>query len=136
MIVTDTHVRRETKYTVALRKAAVRLGHATNAELAAELRKQYPYVSDTTVHRVSQRLYASGQLTLAPPAKDGAVRYDSIVDEHDHFVCEGCDSLRNMHVPQACRALIQHQLGGCRVTGRLTITGICEGCSPRAKGIN
>ena len=134
MIVSETHVRRETKYTVAVRHAMARLGHATNAELADELRKQYPFVSDTTVHRVTQRLYVSGELNYAPPAKDGSVRYDANLDEHDHFHCEGCGGLRDMRVPQACRALIQHQLGGCAVNGPLTVTGECAQCTNHRKG--
>lgn len=120
--------RRETKYTLALRSASHRLGHATNAELAEELRIKFPYVSDTTVHRVSQRLCEDGELQLAPKALDGSVRYDTNSQPHDHFACGSCDSLRDIQVPLACRALIQHQLGGCLVSGPLTITGICQRC--------
>lgn len=120
--------RRETKYTVAVRAAIQKLGHATNAELAEELRNKYPYVSDTTVHRVTHRLCEDGELRHAPNAADGSLRYDSNTSDHDHFLCTHCGKLRDMIVPQACRTLIQHQLGGCRVKGMLTISGVCHHC--------
>ena len=119
---------RETKYTVAVRTAMTRLGHATNAELAQAVRLLYPDVSDTTIHRVTHRLAQNGELGLAPNAEDGAVRYDANTSPHDHFQCRHCYSLRDMQVPQACRALIQHQLNGCKVGGALTVTGTCAHC--------
>lgn len=127
---TQIHVTlpRETKYTLAVRSAVSRLRHATNAEIAAELRIKYPYVSDTTVHRVTQRLWKNGELALAPATCEGALRYDANPAQHDHFLCRSCERLVDMQVPQACRALIQYQLGGCRVGGSLTISGDCEKC--------
>ena len=122
-------VRRETKYTQAVREIMARLRHATNLEIASELRRAYPRVSDTTVHRVTQRLSRDGELAHAPLARDGSLRYDANIDPHDHFMCVQCQSLRDMQVPQACRALIQHQLGGCRVNGSLTIVGNCHHCN-------
>lgn len=120
--------RRETKYTNAVRQFMSELGHATNAELVTELRKHFPSVSATTVHRVTARLHADGELLLAPKTADGAVRYDSNITGHDHFVCEVCGGLKDITVPHTCRELIARQLNGCRVNGSLTISGRCQQC--------
>lgn len=85
-------VRRSTKYTNDVMAILKSKHHATNAEIAQELRNVHPEVSDTTVHRITQRLCGDGMIGLAPPTKKGCLRYDIRKDDHDHFVCSDCDS--------------------------------------------
>ena len=120
--------RRETKYTRAVRLAIASLGHATNAQLASHLRQDFPELSDTTVHRVTTRLCENGELGVAPPAPDGAQQFDANLSSHDHFVCGHCGRLRDITVPDTCRAMIQAELGGCKVNGPLVISGNCHAC--------
>lgn len=125
--------RRTTKYTNAVRELMKEMCHATNAELAEELRRHFPDVSDTTVHRVTSRLYDDGELTTGPSTDDGAVRYDINIAQHDHFVCEVCGSLKDIEVPDRCRELIARQLEGCLVNGQLMVTGRCLQCCEYGK---
>lgn len=120
--------RRSTKYTRDVKEIMDQLGHATNTQIARALRKTYPTVSDTTVHRVTQRLYADGLLALAPQAKDGAVRYDARLDQHDHFGCVSCDGVMNIEIPEKYYNALREKLGSCSVTGPLTVYGDCKIC--------
>lgn len=123
-----TQTRRETKYTHSIRLIMANLGHATNAEITSTLRREFPDVSDTTVHRVTTRLHEDGELGLAPNAPDGSVRYDSNLSEHDHFACSMCGELRDLVVPARYRQMIQNELGDCQVRGGLVISGGCHDC--------
>ncbi len=120
--------RRTTKYSQKVHGIIKELGHGTNAEIAEVLRREYPSVSDTTVHRITQRLLEDGNIRLAPNAADGSLRFDSNLNDHDHFVCNACGNLRDLIVPQSCRALIQYELGNCKVSGGLVISGGCHTC--------
>lgn len=123
--------RRETKYTRAIRHVLMRLGHATNAEIAAVLRADFPRVSDTTVHRVTSRFHDDGLAGLAPKASDGALRYDANTMFHDHFMCEGCGAIKDVILPVTMRREIQGLLGGCCVNGSLTLVGDCNNCKEK-----
>ena len=77
--------RRITKYTDSILSILCQLQHATNAEIASRLRELYSNVSDTTVHRITQRLQGDGVIGLAPASKQGCLRYDFSPEPHDHF---------------------------------------------------
>lgn len=119
---------RETKYTRSVREAMAKLGHATNAQIADMLRQEFFDLSDTTVHRVTARLLAAGELQAAPAAPDGSQRFDVNSTPHDHFTCADCGGLRDISVPAACREMIQAELGGCIMNGPLIISGNCRAC--------
>ncbi len=121
-------IMRTTKYTSAVRRAVARLGHASNAQIIEQLRTDYPDISATTVHRVTSRLCESGELMLAPNMDDGSMRYDNNTTPHDHFRCNSCDRVRDLDIAHTFRPRIEKELGGCKVTGRLTISGSCESC--------
>ncbi len=120
--------RRETKYTKAVSRCIAQAGHATNAQIATHVRTDFPRVSDTTIHRVTQRLYDDGRIGLAPKASDGAVRYDNETIPHDHFICEDCGAIRDLRLSQLVRRDIEQSLGGCRLSGSLIIVGECKAC--------
>lgn len=126
-----TTPRRETKYTRAVMAALQRLGHATNAQIAAAIRDDFPRVSDTTVHRVTSRFHEDGALSLAPKASDGSVRYDTNTMFHDHFMCDGCGAMKDIVLPAAMRQEIQDMLGGCCLNGSLTLVGDCNKCKEK-----
>ena len=124
-------VRRSTKYTNNVLNIVRSKQHATNAEIAHELRKVHSEVSDTTVHRVTQRLYDDGLIGLAPPTKKGCLRYDGYTKLHDHFVCSDCGNLRDIKIADEVRRQIARELGDCYFDGPLTITGMCKTCQKR-----
>ena len=130
--------RRITKYTDSILSILCQLQHATNAEIASRLRELYSNVSDTTVHRITQRLQSDGVIGLAPASRQGCLRYDFSPESHDHFICSECDSLQDIKVPDSVRCQIERQLDGCYFDGPLVITGVCQQCKNRRSnyGIN
>ena len=130
--------RRITKYTDSILSILCQLQHATNAEIASRLRELYSNVSDTTVHRITQRLQSDGVIGLAPASRQGCLRYDFSPESHDHFICSECDSLQAIKVPDSVRCQIGRQLDGCCFDGPLVITGVCQQCKNRRRnyGIN
>ena len=130
--------RRITKYTDSILSILYQLQHATNAEIASRLRELYSNVSDTTVHRITQRLQSDGVIGLAPASRQGCLRYDFSPESHDHFICSECDSLQDIKVPDSVRCQIERQLDGCCFDGPLVITGVCQQCKNRRRnyGIN
>ncbi len=119
---------RQTKYCQAIETLLASLGHATNAELLAELRKSFPALSATTVHRATARLAARGKIRLAPSASDGSMRYDANIRPHDHFLCNNCGLLRDTDVKDKVTPILESSIGDCQISGRLTISGICKQC--------
>ena len=130
--------RRITKYTDSILSILCQLQHATNAEIASRLRELYSNVSDTTVHRITQRLQSDGVIGLAPASRQGCLRYDFSPESHDHFICSECDSLQDIKVPDSVRCQIERQLDGCYFDGPLVITGVFQQCKNRRRnyGIN
>ena len=135
---TQIVIRRITKYTDSILSILCQLQHATNAEIASRLRELYSNVSDTTVHRITQRLQSDGVIGLAPASRQGCLRYDFSPESHDHFICSECDSLQDIKVPDSVRCQIERQLDGCCFDGPLVITGVCQQCKNRRRnyGIN
>ena len=96
--------RRITKYTDSILSILCQLQHATNAEIASRLRESYSNVSDTTVHRITQRLQGDGVIGLAPASKQGCLRYDFSPESHDHFICSELCRSEERRVGKECRS--------------------------------
>lgn len=124
---------RQTKYCIAIEAAIQRLGHATNLELLQELRRIYPALSATTVHRATLRLASRGKIAVAPPAKDGSVRYDANLKPHDHFQCIRCGKVLDTDVKEQVTPILKANIAGCNLAGRLSISGICKHCDTMLK---
>ena len=119
---------RQSKYCQAIETTITRLGHATNAQLLSELRKSFPDLSATTVHRATARLAERGKVTIAPSAVDGSMRYDANVLPHDHFMCVSCGILRDTDVKKQVVPILESSIGDCQISGQLTISGTCKNC--------
>jgi Fur family transcriptional regulator, peroxide stress response regulator len=119
---------RTTKYSVAVTKYLADHGHATNTELVYELRKFWPDLSATTVHRVTSRLAEQGQIGIAPKDSNGNLRYDANTKLHHHFYCACCDVLRDIELDKELLNKIEVNLGGCTLNGQLLINGACDKC--------
>jgi len=119
---------RQTKYCDAIKVALLVKGHSTNNELLIELRKSFPELSATTVHRATMRLASRGEIGIAPVGKDGSMRYDANIKPHDHFLCNSCDLLRDTDVKKKITPILEASIGDCQISGRLTISGVCRQC--------
>lgn len=123
-----TTQQRQTKYCQAIENMLDLLGHATNVELLTELRKTYPILSPTTVHRATARLASRGKIAMAPSTNDGSMQYDSNTSPHDHFQCLSCGMLRDTNIKDKVVPILESSIGDCHISGRLTITGVCKYC--------
>ncbi len=119
---------RQTKYCTQIENIVRTLGHASNAQILAELHQTFPDVSATTVHRATARLANRGELGIAPADLTGAMRYDSNIEPHDHFLCSRCGLLRDVDIAGHIKPLLTDLIEGCSVSGRVTVTGICKDC--------
>ena len=130
-IMKSATTQRKTKYCTDIECALRTLGHATNGQLLTKLRKSYPELSATTVHRASSRLASRGAISVAPPCKDGSMRYDANIKAHDHFQCLSCDLLRDTNIKGKVVPILESSIGNCSISGQLTISGVCDKCSKK-----
>lgn len=122
---------RQTKYVTAVYDALHDLRHATNLELHSAVRKLYPEVSFTTIHRVSARLNERGIIERAPKTSNGSERYDSNPAPHHHFLCLSCSRICDIpETPEAQSVInqLKKMSGECALAGTLTMQGICKKC--------
>lgn len=122
---------RQTKYCQAIEALLASMGHATNTELLIELRRTYPNLSATTVHRATARLAMRGSIAFAPPTREGSIQYDTNVIPHDHFICTSCGMLRDIDVKDKVTPIIESSTDDCHISGRLTISGLCRYCQEK-----
>jgi Fe2+ or Zn2+ uptake regulation protein len=122
---------RNTKYRQAIQEYLSNVGHATNAEILQNLRKTFPDLSATTVHRLTTRMCRRGEISLAPKDSRGSLRYDANNTVHDHFLCQGCDQLRDVQLADKLRPMLEKQMGDCCVNGNFVISGLCNSCKER-----
>jgi len=130
---TSTTMQRQTKYCLAIRQELAGMGHATNSELLDSLRKVFPTLSATTVHRATARLASRDHIAIAPSAKDGSLQYDTNTKPHDHFQCSQCGLLKDTDIKDKVIPVLEASIGDCSVSGQLTISGICNKCIKKEK---
>lgn len=133
MMITTAVSPRQTKYCQAIELEIAKLGHATNSELLQVLRKVYPDLSATTVHRATARLASRGTIGIAPSRNDGSMCYDANTTPHDHFQCLLCGILRDTDVKDKVIPILEESIGDCSISGQLTISGICKKCMRSSK---
>ena len=68
--------------------------HPTAQELHARLSGEYPSLSVATVYNTLSALTRIAR--CRPLELGGPVRFDPNVEPHDHAVCEGCGSIRDV----------------------------------------
>ncbi len=107
--------------------------HPTAEEVCERVRRQVPQISLGTVYRNLQKLTADRQVRIVHLAERPA-RYDAMVQEHDHFLCESCGDVRDLTPAGArpnCSAL---RASGYQVRAHaLTLYGLCPRCRRRRK---
>lgn len=119
--------------TSAVKQALTRLGHATNQQLHTQVTKDFANLSVTTVHRITSRLAAAGEIGYAP--SDGkVVVLDSNAELHNHFICKGCGGTKDITLEPAVFTDIQKQLGKNIIENELVIYGMCIDCADNNEG--
>ncbi len=122
-------INRTTRYVTSVKDYLSRVGHASNVDVLEALKADYPKLTATTIHRITDRLVDLGQLGMAPySAKHNAMRFDNNIDNHDHFKCQICDRLKDVKIPDRLVKSLRSLVPGCQISGSLTIMGVCADC--------
>ncbi|MDX2168178.1 MAG: transcriptional repressor [Deltaproteobacteria bacterium] len=105
--------------------------HPTADQVYQRVRDRLPRLSLGTVYRNLDKLREQGRLRIVRLA-DGQARYDAMVDDHDHFVCERCGAVHDL--PRRGRpAFSALREQGCVVRWHTTaIHGLCAACAAAA----
>ena len=109
--------------------------HPSAEEVHRRVRRKLPRVSLGTVYRNLQKLAAQQQIRVVQLA-DRAARYDRMLEDHDHFMCERCgavtDLLRKHSARPSCADL--GRTGYIVRSHALTFYGVCPKCRENADG--
>lgn len=106
--------------------------HLTAEEVHDLARSRLPEVSRATVYNTLNELVAMGELLVVDVA-DGPKRYDpNVGEDHDHLVCEGCRTIRDVARAEPRPGVAEDAWGGFLVTGvDVTYRGLCPACAQR-----
>jgi len=110
--------------------------HPTADEVHARVRRRLPRISLGTVYRNLQKLAAQQRVRVVR-LPHRAARFDGMLGEHDHFLCERCgaviDLMRSAATPPDCAAL--DRAGFVVHAHALTFYGVCAACAgtPRVR---
>ena len=110
--------------------------HPTADEVHRRVRRKLPRVSLGTVYRNLEKLAARREVRVVQ-LTDRAARFDGMLDEHDHFLCEGCgtltDLVRKRPARPTCSAL---QRAGYTVREQtVTVYGLCPRCGAKQRSV-
>lgn len=103
--------------------------HPSAEEVHRRVRHKLPRVSLGTVYRNLQKLAAQQQIRVVQLA-DRAARYDGMMEEHDHFMCEQCGTVSDLLRKHRARPAAP-DLGRAGYVVRshaLTFYGLCPKC--------
>jgi Fe2+ or Zn2+ uptake regulation protein len=103
--------------------------HPSADDVFQRVRRHLPHVSLGTVYRNLQKLTALRRLRTVYTAQR-VVRYDAMVSEHDHFVCEICAAVSDLSGGVEARDHQALERDGYRVRAEVrTLYGICPRCA-------
>src|SRR3954463_10569502 len=103
--------------------------HPTAAEVFDQARQSMPGISFATVYNSLRYLKEKGlgrEITFG----NGASRYDSVTDRHDHAICSECGKLVDFDLPGTV-ALTRAAARASRFKAasvHLTLIGLCPEC--------
>ncbi len=103
--------------------------HPSADEIYQRVRRTLPRISLGTVYRNLQRLVEEGRIRMFLLGERVA-RYDPIVTEHDHFICQQCGRVEDVLLERDRRVNLTHLVDeGFTVTAHsLVVRGLCQSC--------
>ena len=117
------------------RNAILECLRSTDAHPSADmvhemLQAEHPDISLATVYRNLALFKQQGEIMSVCTVK-GVERFDANTDTHVHFICEGCDTvsdLHQIHIPETLGNEVSDCSGNRMHSCQLTITGLCSHC--------
>ena len=103
--------------------------HPTADWIFQQLRPRYPDLSLATVYRNLSQMRASGRIQSVGVV-DGQERFDADLSPHTHFICTGCQSVRDLpYIALPLDTKKRAEDYGLHITGiSLQLTGLCPRC--------
>ncbi len=103
--------------------------HPTAEWIYEQVREQTPRVSLGTVYRNLHILTAQGKIRELDFG-EGLHRFDAMVDQHYHFVCEQCGVVKDLAVPPQndLHDRVRDAVPGRISAHRLDFYGVCTNC--------
>ena len=103
--------------------------HPTADEIYLHLKKDNPKLSLATVYRNLNQFAAEGRIRKVSVPGDSE-RYDAMMDAHEHFYCESCGTILDIHINGLEEQLLNHPT--MKVDDyKLMLFGKCEQCRMR-----
>jgi Fur family transcriptional regulator, peroxide stress response regulator len=103
--------------------------HPDAETIYQKVHERIPAVSRDTVYRTLAFLEENGLVRRAE-VRSGPARYDAEVEDHHHFVCISCGTVRDVHSEELDRIPVPDSVKGIgRVTARqVQLQGVCRDC--------
>ena len=103
--------------------------HPTADAVYKGVRKSFPNISLGTVYRNLILLRDIGRIRSVDVG-DGLIHFDPDISEHNHFICQECGAVRDLHMKSIARI---QEIAGENFAGRITgyaayFYGICPDC--------
>jgi Fe2+ or Zn2+ uptake regulation protein len=103
--------------------------HPTAEAVWDRVRRTMPTVSLRTVYQVLNDLAELGEIR-AVRLGSSSVRFDPNVDGHDHFVCEGCGRVLDVHAGATAELPASDYPGFTVEATQIVFRGRCPDCAP------
>jgi len=131
----STTTRQPLRRTSKQRTAILEIVRASHAHPDAEevfrlARRKVRSISLGTVYRNLRLLVEDGMLHEVT-STGKAVRYDGMLEDHEHFLCTRCGTIIDLPRRAAGKTIMPKSdaLLGCEITDyRLDLFGLCQGC--------
>ena len=104
--------------------------HLTADEVYQKARKDYPMLSAATVYRNMEQMVSSGLLSNLGRS-GAAMKYDTNLEEHHHFVCSHCGKVYDVYLSKVTYELDMEKtrLGDAKIdVSELYLYCVCEDC--------
>lgn len=124
---------RTTRQLVAVYDALRAADHPTAEELLRRVRQSLPRISLGTVYRNLEKLRSQGRIRVLHLG-GGVARYDALLSDHDHFLCEGCGAVVDIDaLPRAAAPAWLGREGYLVRAARLAFHGLCPACARKQR---
>lgn len=108
--------------------------HPTAEEVYLKVKRQLPHISLGTVYR-NLKLLVEQDLVKEITVAEGPARYDFRTDDHQHFICDGCERVYDLKVSLGLHLRELERTGFALRRQQLVLYGLCPRCRESASGI-
>jgi len=108
--------------------------HPAIDEIYAEIHKEHPSISKTTVYR-NLRKIANDGLIRKVSLPDGLERYDGCIDPHYHFKCKECGGIFDVNIQYLTdiNDMVHAKHGFSVDEHDMVFSGLCVKCKLKKK---